>query len=165
MQIFSDEFLWDFVGIFTEPDERLAVLTSDNEKRILGGCKIFKDYREANEKLSYYQDEQYGEKLLYGYIKTARGGKNFEMAIRHTIFYRVDYMVAALARKAKTFEEIYIILYQWKLKCNSRDKLNFSERVMARILYKKAHKMINTSERRKRMSQLEALNNLLGYSY
>ena len=164
--MFSEEFMWSLAGIMTEPDERLSILSSDREKEILGGCKTFQDYLEANQKLAYYQDEQFGEKLLYGFIKTARGGKNFEMAIRHTIFHRVNYMVSALARKARTFEEIYVVLYQWNLKWGRLDhSLSFSESIMAKILYKKINKMANTSERRKRMSQLEYLNKRFGYSY
>jgi hypothetical protein len=75
-------------------------------------------------------------------------------------------VVSALARKARTFEEIYVVLHHWNLKWGPiNHRLNFSESIMAKILYKKIDKMANTSERRKRMSQLRDLNELFGYSY
>lgn len=164
---FWDSVIWSLIGLFVEPNERLSIFSSKNEKELLGRCKTFQDYLVAGDKLRYYQDYSFGEKVLYGFIKTARGGKNFELALKHTIFDRVDYVSLALARKARTFEEIYVLLWHWNTKCHPAyyNKVGLLESLTIKILYKKINRMTTTSERRKRMNQLSSLNETFGHSY
>jgi hypothetical protein len=159
-----EKMLWALIGLWVEPKKKLAVLSSEKERKILGGCRTFNDYIKANDDYPYYQDEVIGEKILYGLITRARGGKNFELALRRTICTRQRYAICALARKAKTFDEAYVILGYWNVYSHPVMHISFFELFMADILYKKCTRMVNTSERRERMLQLDDLSTKLGYS-
>lgn len=155
---------WALIGLWIKPKKKLAVLSSEKERKILGGCRTFNDYLKANDDHPYYRDAVIGEKILYGLITKARGGKNFKLVLERTICTRQRYVICALAIKAKTFEEAYVILSYWNVYSHPVLHISFFELFMASILYKKCIRLMNTSKRRERMLQLDDLSTKLGYS-
>lgn len=160
---FWESLVWSIVGLLVEPNaKKLSALSTEREKKLLGKCKTFQNYMEAHNKAPYYQDEVIGEKVLYGFIRTAHGGKDFEMALRRTIFSRLDYVAICLARRARTFDEGYEVLKHWD---NGFSHMTLFEDFTAEILYRKIAKMARTPERKKRMDQFNHLNEFFGYSW